>query len=219
ENYGWRLREGMIATPTGNPVVGGPPPPGNVDPIFDYPHTTGRTVIGGYIYRGLQFSALQGIYVFGDYLGPSGGSAKIFTLNYDGTTASNFQDITSQLFPIPTTSGNISLVNLSSLGEDAAGELYVTDIGNGNVYKLSPMLVGAASRKVHGATAFDVDLPLTGTPGTECRSGGANGNYTIVFKFAVAVSTVASANVAAGTAGITSRAIDSTDARQYVVNL
>ncbi|MCZ6816143.1 MAG: PQQ-dependent sugar dehydrogenase, partial [Planctomycetota bacterium] len=32
ENYGWRLREGMIATPN----VGGARPPGAIDPIFDY---------------------------------------------------------------------------------------------------------------------------------------------------------------------------------------
>src|SRR6202040_887368 len=113
----------------------------------------------------------------------------------------------------------VSLVNLSSLGEDAAGELYFTDIGNGSVYKLSPMLVGAVSRKIHGSTVCDVDLPLTGTPGTECRSGGANGNYTIVFKFAVPVSTVGSGGVAAGIGSISSRAIDGTDARQYIVNL
>src|SRR5205807_3756749 len=128
ENYGWRLREGTIATPTGNPVVGGSPPPGNVEPILDYPHTTGQTVIGGYIYRGSQFPALQGVYVFGDYLGPEPGSiGKIFTLNYDGTSASNFQDITGQLFPISTNSSSVTLANVSSFGEDAAGELYITD--------------------------------------------------------------------------------------------
>src|SRR6266404_6428726 len=149
EDYGWRDREGFIQNPAFATATPTPTPnPPRVDPIFDYPHTTGRTVIGGYVYRGPQFLALQGVYVFGDYLGPSGGSARVFTLNYDGTSASNFQDITSQLFPIPTTGGNVSLVNLSSFGEDAAVELYLTDIGNGNVYKLSPMLVGAASRKV-----------------------------------------------------------------------
>jgi len=220
ENYGWRDREGLIQNPTYATATPTPTPnPPRVDPIIDYPRTTGRTVIGGYVYRGGLFPALQGTYVFGDYLGPStGGGARVFTLNYDGTTASNFQDITSQLFTIPTTSGNISLANLSSVGEDADGELYFTDIGNGNVYKLSSILAGAASRKMHGTHPFDIDLPLTGTPGTECRSGGANGNYTVVFKFAVPVSTVGSAGVS-GIGSITSQAKDSNDPRQYVVNL
>lgn len=147
ENYGWRLREGTIATPTGNPVVGGPPPQGNVDPILDYPHSTGQTVIGGYIYRGSQIPALQGTYVFGDYLGPEGGSSqgRIFTLDYNGSTASNFQDITSQLFP---TSDDATLSNPSSLGEDANGELYITDIGNGNVYKIVPATSNASIENV-----------------------------------------------------------------------
>src|SRR5438105_6082071 len=207
ENYGWRLREGFIATPSGKPVVGGPEPSGGVDPIFDYPHTTGQTVIGGYIYRGSQFPALQGVYVFGDYLGPEPGSiGKIFTLNYDGTSASNFQDITSELFPIPTTGGNVNLANVSSFGEDAAGELYITDIGNGNVYKISPMLVSAASRKLHGTVPFDLALPLTGTRAIECR--GTSGNYTIVFKFAVPVSSVSTATVT-GIGSVSSRMIDS----------
>ena len=131
ENYQWRLREGTIATPTGNPVVGGAAPPGSVDPIIDYDRTTGGTVIGGYIYRGTQVAALQGKYVFGDYL-----SRKIFTLDYDGTTVSNFQDITAQLFP--TRQGGFNLQNPSSFGEDANGELYITDIGNGSVYKIVP---------------------------------------------------------------------------------
>jgi hypothetical protein len=218
ENYGWRLREGTIATPTGNPVVGGSPPPGNVEPILDYPHTTGRTVIGGYAYRGAQFPGLQGVYVFGDYLGPSGGPAKVFTLNYDGTTASNFQDITGQLFPISTTGGNVSLVNLSSLGEDAASELYLTDIGNGSVYKLSSMLVGAVSRKVHGSATFDVNLPLNGTRGVECRTGGGNGNFTMVFRFALPLSSVGSRSVTAGPGTVSSSAIGS-DPHEYIVNL
>ena len=221
ENYGWRDREGFIQnpaypTPTAAPTA--TPNPPRVDPIFDYPRTTGRTVIGGYVYRGALFPALQGVYVFGDYLGPNNGTARIFTLNYDGTTASNFQDITGQLFAIPTTSGDILLTNVSSFGEDAAGELYITDIGNGNVYKISSMLVGAASRKIHGATAYDIDLPLTGNPGIECSSGGANGDYTMAFKFAVALSTVGNATVT-GTGSVSSRAIDGTDARQYNVNL
>jgi len=217
ENYGWRDREGFIQNPAFATATPTPTPnPPRVDPILDYPHSTGRTVIGGYVYRGARFPGSNGVYVFGDYLGPSGGSARIFTVNYDGTTASNFQDITSQLFPIPTTSGTISLANLSSFGEDAAGEIYLTDIGNGNVYKLSPMVTGAVSRKMHGATAFD--LPLRGASGIECRSGGANGNFTIVFQFAFPLSSVASATVTSGTASVSSSTIGS-DPHEYIVNL
>jgi hypothetical protein len=134
EDYGWRVREGFIQNPA---YPNDPPPPDAVDPIFDYPHTTGQCIIGGYIYRGNAIPALSGIYVFGDYLGPEGGnnSGRIFTLHYNGSTASNFRDITSQLFP--TRIGNFPLNNPSSFGEDARGELYITDIGNGNVYKIT----------------------------------------------------------------------------------
>ena len=128
ENYGWRLREGSIASPSS---VGGPPPPGNVDPILDYGRNTGGTIIGGYVYRGTAIPALQGKYIFGDYL-----AGKIFSLDFDGTTASNFQDITSQLFP--TRSGGFVLHNPSSFGEDLDGELYICDIGAGAVYKIVP---------------------------------------------------------------------------------
>ena len=132
ENYEWRLREGTISTPGGNPPVGGPRPSDGVDPIFDYDRSVGQTIIGGYVYRGAQMPQLRGTYVFDDYATP-----RIFTLNYDGTIATNFQDITSQLFP--TSQGNYPLSNPSSFGEDANGELYVTDIGNGNVYKIVPV--------------------------------------------------------------------------------
>jgi hypothetical protein len=38
-----------------------------------------------------------------------------------------------------------------------------------------------------GAGTFSVDLPLVGPPGVECRSGGASGDYQIVFTFASSV--------------------------------
>lgn len=124
ENYEWRLREGTIATPGGG--VGGARPPGGVLPILDYDRSVGGTVIGGYVYRGSQIPSLQGTYVFGDYV-----ANKIFTLNYDGTTVSNFNDVTAQIFP--TLPGGF---RLSSFGEDASGEIYFTDISNGAVYKI-----------------------------------------------------------------------------------
>jgi hypothetical protein len=96
-------------------------------------------VIGGYAYRGRRVRDLRGLYVFADYLGPDNGdfTGKIWTLSYDGQTATDFTDITADLFPTQK-KGNYPLLNPTSLGEDAAGELYITDFGNGigNVYKI-----------------------------------------------------------------------------------
>src|SRR5438552_7191753 len=56
------------------------------------------------------------------------------------------------------------------------------------------LLTGAVSRKTHGgAGTFDINLPLSGEPGVECRSGG--GNYTEVFTF--------DNNVVSGSAAVT----------------
>jgi Tol biopolymer transport system component len=78
-------------------------------------------------------------------------------------------------------------------------------------------LNAVVSTKIHGtAGAFDVDLPLSGNPGLECRSGGANGDYTLVFTFANPLMGVDSVNVSSGT--VSSRAIGS-DPHQYIVNL
>ena len=53
----------------------------------------------------------------------------------------------------------------------------------------TPVVQSAVSRKRHGSTGtFDVDLPLSGTPGIECRSGSASGDYTIVVTFLANVS-------------------------------
>jgi hypothetical protein len=56
--------------------------------------------------------------------------------------------------------------------------------------------VSAVSRKTHGSAGdFDVNLPVTGSAGIECRTGGPNGNHTVIISFANAVS-VGSASVA-----------------------
>jgi glucose/arabinose dehydrogenase len=135
ENYGWRVREGFVQNPA---YPNDPPPPDAVDPIFDYSHSTGQTIIGGYVYRGNAIPALRGFYVFGDYLGPEGGNntGRIWVFRYNGSTVSGFRDITSKLFP--TAVGNFPLNNPSSFGEDARGELYICDISNGNIYRIVP---------------------------------------------------------------------------------
>ncbi len=51
-----------------------------------------------------------------------------------------------------------------------------------------PLPTSVVSRKAHGpAGVFDLDLPLTGSAGIECRSGGADRNHQVVFTFPTAV--------------------------------
>lgn len=134
ENYGWRFKEGFVQSPCSQPT----PPPGLTDPIFDYGRSVGITIIGGYVYRGNKVPELHGLYVFADTYGPNGGdfTGRIWTLQYDGHTASNFQDITSQLFP--TRIGNFPLANPVNFWEDNRGELYICSLGNGNIYRILP---------------------------------------------------------------------------------
>jgi hypothetical protein len=67
---------------------------------------------------------------------------------------------------------------------------------------LAPIPTSAVSRKIHGsAGTFDVDLPLVGDPGIECRSG--DGTHQVVITFPVAV-TVTDASVTPGPGGTAS---------------
>jgi hypothetical protein len=88
-----------------------------------------------------------------------------------------------------------------------------------NVFLLPEVpLVSVVSRKVQGVTAFDINLPLTGSPGVECRSGGANGDYELIFSFANTLTSVGNASVTSGTGNVSSHMIDA-DAHNYIVNL
>jgi hypothetical protein len=71
----------------------------------------------------------------------------------------------------------------------------------------------------HGsAGTFDIDLPLTGTRGVECRSGGANGDYTMVFTFVNNLLLVGRTSVTSGTGSVSSSTIGP-NPDQYTVNL
>jgi glucose/arabinose dehydrogenase len=125
ENYGWRLREGAIQTP--NPVVGGPKPAGNVDPVYDYGRSGpfgGNIVLGGHVYRGPD-PTLQGKYIFGDT------GANRFWMFDPANPLGTVTDIGLTLTP---NTGAISTP--VAFGEDLVGNLYVTFLGTGNVYRM-----------------------------------------------------------------------------------
>jgi fibronectin type III domain protein len=80
-------------------------------------------------------------------------------------------------------------------------------------------LLGVASRKTHGSVGtFDVPLPLTGNPGIECRSGGANSDYQIVFTFANPIASVSGASITSGSGSINNSAVGA-EPHEYIVNL
>lgn len=124
--------------------------------------------------------------------------------------------------------GNPNLANWSlrtADGISSDGKTITGDAVNPNgdsesytAYLSRVAFVGAVSRKIHGATAFDIDLPLVGDPGIECRSGGASGDYQVIFSFADTISSVGNADVTDGTGSVSSRMMDA-DTHKYIVNL
>ena len=73
ENYGWKLMEGSTCYEP-DPINAGCSP--NVpecfdsdlrNPLFEYTHSEGCSVTGGYVYRGTQHPAMFSYYVFMDY--------------------------------------------------------------------------------------------------------------------------------------------------------
>jgi glucose/arabinose dehydrogenase len=111
-NYGWPVMEGRHCR-TGSCVIDG-----YVQPIAEYSHADGCSVIGGYVYRGSAQPELDGVYVFGDWC-----SGRIFTLQVDEGTVTPKTVLESGL-------------TISSLGEDEAGELYLVDHGGGALYRI-----------------------------------------------------------------------------------
>ena len=105
-NYGWNVMEGFHCYP---PSVSSCRQDGLEPPLVEYPLTSGNcAVTGGYVYRGGRVPLLQGAYLYGDFC-----SGRIWGLIYDGQEVSDTQLLLD------------SSLQISSFGEDEAGELYI----------------------------------------------------------------------------------------------
>jgi glucose/arabinose dehydrogenase len=104
-NYGWRLRESLH--PFGDGGVG--PNKDMIDPIWEYHHDIGKSITGGHVYRGPRVKALEGLYLYADYV-----SGTMWALRYDEkqkrVTANHV--LRQGGFPV------------FSYGEDEKGEVY-----------------------------------------------------------------------------------------------
>lgn len=116
ENFQWRRVEGFNTFNSGTPLTKGT----STDPVFEYDHNAGSSITGGYVYRGSSFPRMEGIYYFGDY-----NSGRIWGLQRD--PSGNWID--RQLLD--------TSLNVSSFGEDEAGNLYVASLFTGDIYRLS----------------------------------------------------------------------------------
>uniref|UniRef100_A0A8C5C0H4 HHIP-like 2 n=1 Tax=Gadus morhua TaxID=8049 RepID=A0A8C5C0H4_GADMO len=118
-NYGWRAKEGFECYDRElchNPYLK------DVPPIFAYDHSVGKSVTGGYVYRGCESPNLNGLYLFGDYM-----SGKLMALQEDRTTGRWTES--SVCMGHSSTCSFPGLINhyhkfIISFAEDEAGELY-----------------------------------------------------------------------------------------------
>ncbi|MEZ6188099.1 MAG: PQQ-dependent sugar dehydrogenase [Planctomycetota bacterium] len=154
-NYGWRIYEGNAEYRNPQNI------PANrfQRPVIDYSTAEGRTVVGGYVYRGNALPSLRGVYVYGDYV-----SSRVWGLRYQNGQVTWRRELTS----VP---------NLSSFGEDEAGELYATSLSTGRIYRFSANTTGgqtfpstlsqtglfqdlASLTPASGVVPYDVNAPL-----------------------------------------------------------
>ncbi len=116
ENYGWRVFEGNARFRNEEPSGSGR----LVAPIAVYGRSDGScSVTGGFVYRGSAVPGARGRYFYGDYC-----SGKVLSLK---VASGRVTDTRREPFTVP---------GLSSFGENARGELYLTSL-EGTVHRLA----------------------------------------------------------------------------------
>jgi glucose/arabinose dehydrogenase len=149
-NYGWRIMEGTTCPASQDPGVTcnpASPDPAFTPPVYDYEYGggygtggaaefEGRSVTGGYVYRG-PIESLQGKYVFADW-----SSHQTWALEIDRNANGGLGGVVpgsrvnlSAALARATGPGQSPLNGQTAFGEDEAGNLYYMDLG-GQVFKI-----------------------------------------------------------------------------------
>ncbi len=110
-NYGWRCYEGTFAFN----LAGCLPPANYIFPVVVHPRSEASSITGGYVYRGLAYPQLRGVYVYGDFI-----SGRIWGL----LGGKPLGELVNSGF------------NLVSFAEGNDGELYAIAFPGGEIYRI-----------------------------------------------------------------------------------
>lgn len=126
-NYGWSHREGARPFPLRTD-----PPPAEakfIDPVFEYPHSEGISVTGGFVYRGEKLPKLKGAYLCADW-----GLGRIWALWLDKATGKLAK--VEKIFDSPADWKGRGIMKPTAICEDAAREVLVLD-WSGAIFRLA----------------------------------------------------------------------------------
>lgn len=115
-DFGWNLMEGSLCFRSANDDCATPE---LTLPVAEYDHDLGCSVTGGTVYRGAAYPALQGWYLFSDYC-----SGEFWAIDAA-------KDRTEEPPIVAETD-----LSISAIAEDAAGELYATDLSGGRLFRI-----------------------------------------------------------------------------------
>ena len=125
DNLGWKWREGRTDYRDSYALDHQNISPQDrnqwVEPVAVYDHSQGVSITGGYVYRGLQSPARQGIYVYADFV-----TGRVWGL--DAERVLRKQNAHPELL------AQVQL-NIASFAEDRSGELYALCF-DGTIYHL-----------------------------------------------------------------------------------
>ena len=131
KNYGWRVMEGPQCTPGVNSQCS---TEGYVLPIYSYRHDAGRSITGGYVYRGTAIPELCGTYIYGDFV-----SQAIWGLRYAEGQIKQHKTLYN-----PKSIWNLAIdyfrddgLLVSTFGEDENGEIYIAAYQSGIIYRIA----------------------------------------------------------------------------------
>lgn len=123
-NQGWKAREARHCFPASVERCPDLAEVGLTEPVYEYPHSEGTSITGGFVYTGRELPRLSGRYVFGDFT-----TGRVWSIELPAAHAGQ-PPLASAV-----AHGRFGVL-ISSFGQDAAGELYLADFGNGGVYRL-----------------------------------------------------------------------------------